>query len=112
MTTPIRLKRGDSFSNEVQLVDDDGSTPIPITGWTVASQMRTRGGVLVHAFAVDMTDADEGIVILTATPAETATWPLGIILLDVEFIEPGGFKRSTENVAYEVIRDNTVPLTP
>lgn len=66
------LYKGRTFSESFQLLDDF-DTPIDITGATAESQVRDVAGVLALDFAATVTAPTNGVLELSATPAETDT---------------------------------------
>jgi hypothetical protein len=69
---------GDTYNLPTTLTyTNDGLTPIDITGWVFASQIRPYAGSpdLIGSFTVTVIDAVNGAINLTLTPAETYTLP-------------------------------------
>lgn len=97
-------KRGDTFSQEI--VRRIAGAPVNLTGFIAAAQLRTQAGLLVFTFAPTLEPLD-GRVLLSALPAETALWPVGRLLFDVEYIEPGGRKTTPATYFFELREDIT-----
>lgn len=97
-------KRGDTF--EQQLVRQIAGAPLNLTGYSVAAQLRTKAGLLVFTFAPTI-EPLEGLVLLSASPAQTALWPLGRLFFDVKYTEPGGRKTASPTYFFELREDIT-----
>jgi hypothetical protein len=100
----ITHKRGDTLEWVVTLTQN--SVAVDITDWTIRSQIR-QDTTLVYEFLVTKTDPGNGVFSLSATPAETASWPLGSLLIDIEFIDPTGFVISSQTFTMQIVRDIT-----
>ena len=73
--TPVRaitFRRGDFYANNL----DFGTTDV--SAWTITSQIRRSPDerTILATFAVDMTDAATGTVILTLDEVDTVALPL------------------------------------
>lgn len=71
----LTARAGDSFSRPLRLFEDDGSTPIDLTGASVEWAIAARGGgheaQWVDDEHVSITNAPAGRIALSLTPAET-----------------------------------------
>ena len=69
----LTTRAGDSFSRPVRLLEDDGSTPVNLTGASVEWALATRGAAEQWAddSHVRITNAAEGRIALRLTPNET-----------------------------------------
>jgi hypothetical protein len=110
--TPVKwnfppIKRGDTFpAREVlRIEDDETGDPVPITAARL--EIRTTSGVLVHRFATDdapptmeiIGAGNNGVMIQAVDESETATWPLGNHVYDLEvWTELFGKKTMTEGI--------------
>ena len=98
-------KRGDTFSRIV-LVTEAG-VPMDLSGYTVASEVRTIDYALVDALTIDMTNASLGQIGISE--ADTSAWPLSDIerplLCDVKFVS--GDTNRTETFGIIVEREVT-----
>lgn len=101
----ITHKRGDTLEWVVTLTQN--SVAVDVTQWTIKSQIRQDTSTLVYEFVVTKTDAVNGVFSLSATPAETASWPLGSLLIDIEFIDPTGYVISSQTFTMQIVRDIT-----
>ena len=107
-TTPlIHHKRGDTLNLSGDLVADD-LTAQDLTGWTGRVDLRLADGTLVQALMFAWIDASQGTLAITATAADSATWPVGRLVLDVEFTRPDGSVLSSPTVVLFVSEDITL----
>ena len=83
----------------------EASVIMDITGWSIASQIRWCGR-LIETFNVDMTYANVGMFILTATSAQTQLWNPRKYDIDVQFSRAAG-KISSETFILDVQKDIT-----
>lgn len=104
MSTTRRVKRGDTMAITVTRTESDGTTPINLTGYTVASQMR-RGTVAITLTAA-VTNAAAGVVTLSAAAAVTELWTPGLYACDVEYTA-GSDVQSSDTFHIEVLEDVT-----
>ena len=101
----IHLKRGDTFSLAA-VVQGDG-VAADITGWTIASQIRTASGTLIDTLTVAVTSAVAGTYTLDESAAGvTEAWPVGKLEMDIQYTV-GGVIVSTETAQIRVERDVT-----
>ena len=101
----ITHKRGDTLEWVVTLTDD--SVAVDITDWTIKSQIRDGSYALIYEFLVTKTDASNGVFSLSATAAQTATWPLGSALVDIEFTDNTNYVISSQTFTMQLVRDIT-----
>mgnify|MGYP001810436662 CR=1 FL=1 len=104
MSTMRTAKRGDTFAVSIERDNDDGS-PFNITATVIASQVRRRG--FVQTLTVTKTNPTAGLLAVSATAAQTALWPPGILKCDVQFTD-GADVRSTMTFDILVEEDVTV----
>jgi hypothetical protein len=105
-------KRGDTLSLDFELENADGS-PVDLTGWTAAAKMRlalnglaNRPSSPVVDLTATITNAAEGRVTLSATPAQTATWAAGKWVGDIQFTS-GGEVQSSRTFTHRLDEDVT-----
>jgi len=98
-------KRGDTFVLNSDVASD--GVAADITNWTISSQIRDMGDTIVQSLTVTVTDAVNGRLKLSATPAQTALWPIGKMSCDIEFTDGSGIVTSTETFTINVILDIT-----
>lgn len=77
MAKPVRwdldIVRGDLYSITLTIIDGN-EDPIDLTAVTLTAQVRpTPDSPTVIDFAVDDSDAEDGIVVLSLTPEQTGT---------------------------------------
>ena len=103
----IRIKRGDTLQRTLTLTS--GGAPYIPVGATIACQVKsaaTRGEApFIDSLSVAST-ATPGQFLLTATAAQTALWPLGVLVSDVQFTI-GATVKSTETFTVSVEQDVT-----
>lgn len=82
------LEQGTSFLTQIVL-DDINGTPYNLTGFTVKSQARRSyySSNPTIVFAASITDANNGIIQLSANSAVTANVPAGKLVYDVVITE-------------------------
>lgn len=86
----IQIYQGDTFIHRLEIVDGN-MTPVNVTGSTFASQIRKRASYtnVEATFAVDMTNAATGVVVLTLSPAATNGLLAGRYHYDVHQVTGG-----------------------
>lgn len=91
----MNLKRGATFdfSGPVQAMDG-GQAVTDFTGWQARSQVRTVSGALVADLAVTWLTRAPGAIRLYA--ADTSSWPVGAVKIDVLLIAPDGAYAPTD----------------
>jgi hypothetical protein len=100
----IDHKRGDTFRISVAVTEDDKTTPVDITGWTIRSHVR-NGSVLIAELEYSAIDEANGQYQLLCE--DTTDWPRATIESDIEYIDLLGDVRSTATYQIEVIKDVT-----
>ena len=110
----ITIKRGDSLVLDCTAWltppgGADDAAPRDLTMWVPACQMRhSRTGRRVELTATPSpTQAGQGRLTLSATPAATATWPPGAWHADIQFTDTGGAVASTATFTIHVLEDIT-----
>lgn len=106
MSLTPQHKRGDTWDFSGPLLDAAGE-PWNLTGWAVASQLRTPAGALIQGFTCTVLDAPNGVIRVQASATDTAAWPIGRALTDVQLTSPDGAVVSTTTVAFDVVTDVT-----
>lgn len=72
---PLELYVGDTRTWRTTVYEDDGTTPMDLTGKTWLAQVRANDGAsstVMATFTVDSTDAATGVLVLTLPAAEAA----------------------------------------
>lgn len=80
------FKRGESFALGFEYKDAAGE-PIDLTSIIIKSQIRSQNGALVKDLLVtklDQTQYKGQATLYVSTPAETKTWPLGLLNCDAK----------------------------
>lgn len=106
MSLTPQHKRGDSWDFSGPLLDAAGE-PWDLSGWSVASQLRSPAGELIQTFTCTVLNAPNGVIRIAAPAASTGDWPIGRALIDVQLTHLDGSVVSTSTVAIEVIADVT-----
>lgn len=97
-------KRGDTFLYEFELDALDSDTP-SLIGQTARAMMRTVDtGEVVHVFTCQITGPRT--VSLFAHAADTASWPIGECVCDIE-LDDNGFVDSTADFYINIRKDVT-----
>jgi hypothetical protein len=79
----------------------------PLTGYSIASQIRDKSHKLVATLTPAITQTTPtGAFTLTA-PAGTSTWPVGLLECDIQYTNNASFVVSTETFEIDLIRDIT-----
>lgn len=99
------FKRGDTFdySGSVEVQDAEGSS-VDLTGWSVASEIKFPDSGQIETFSASW--LAPGLVRVRSL-ASTASWPLGVALVDVQFVSPDGHVVSTQTARFNVVEDVT-----
>ena len=106
VTYDIVIRKGNDFSEVFEFQNDD-STPMNLTGWTVLSQLRKgkkRESELIVDFTIDIPDPSSGKVYQTLTDAQTDAIAVDIAYYDILLISPSGFD--------ETYVEGTVTINP
>lgn len=100
------FKRGDTFAMTC-IYKQDG-TPHSVTSVDIKCQVK-QGSTLVTEMTVTKANQSTnlGAFVLTPQSADTALWPIGNLLCDIQFTE-GGTVRSTETFYINIIEQVTV----
>lgn len=100
----IRVKRGETFLLECQVKGADG-VAINLTGWAIASEIRTSRDTLVATLTAVIHTPASGLYRLTH--ADTTEWPPGQALMDIAYTDAGGRAITTETLTISVDREVT-----
>ena len=101
----ITHKRGDTLEWIVTLTQN--VTAVDISDWTITSQIRQDSHILIANLTVTKLNSSQGQFSLTATPTQTAAWPLGAHLVDIEFIDNTGYVVSSQTFTLQLVKDIT-----
>lgn len=85
----ITATRGDTFALTIAVKVAAGGAASDLTGWTVAAQLRKPSrtndrGTLIDTLTVTIADPTTGVIVLSATAAQTAMWTVGAAEFDVQ----------------------------
>lgn len=98
--------RGDDFSIPMTLTDpENNGTPVDITGWTIASQVR-YARKLISDLDVTITDGPAGQFTISLPYSQTASWPARELKCDIQFDRPEG-RISSQTFIINVTEDQT-----
>ena len=96
----ISFKRGDTFERTVTLRDENRD---PVTVDEIKCQVRDIDLVLIEELSVVET-ATSGTYTLSS--ANTETYPIGPLQMDIEIVL-NGIKKSSNTISIEVVQDIT-----
>jgi hypothetical protein len=111
MSARLNFKRGDTFdvANTTALViQTPGGEVSDFTGWSGASQIRSKGGALVATLTFEWIDASAGLF-RVHFDGSTDDWPVATLECDIQFESPSGAIVSTETFLITVLADQTRP---
>lgn len=94
----FELEQGEDFSEVVQYLQPDGTTPVNITGWTARMAIADFPGwteqlVLTDTDGIDFTNPGQGILTINITAAKTMMLvvpPSGRMVYDLILTDTGG----------------------
>lgn len=91
----LEAYQGDDFERVLNFFEDDGTTPLDLTGYEAAAQVRrwVDSDEPDAEFTIDDSALDEGKVTLTLTGAETEVLS-GAYSWDFQMEDPGGKVRT------------------
>ncbi len=101
----IDHKRGDDpLVLDMQALNSDGSV-FNITGYVLAAQAKTNSGTLISTPSISLVNAANGEYTLTF--ANTTSWPITGLLVDVQYTSPSSQVESTRTFRIRVLSDIT-----
>ena len=109
MADPIEyeFKRGDDFIIPMTLTDpDNNGTPVNITDWTIASQVR-YARKLISDLSVTITNGPAGEFTISLPKEQTAIWPARKLKCDVQFDRPVEGRVSSNTFIIDCTEDQT-----
>jgi len=113
MTVTYEFTRGDDFSIPMTLTDPaNNGTPVDITGWTIASQVRYARR-LISDLDVTITDGAAGQFTIALPKEQTALWPAGPtgnprkLKCDIQFDRPVEGRVTSKMFIIECTEDQT-----
>ncbi len=86
------MEQGSTFRWDITVYNTDGETPLDLTGYSVAAQMRKNysDAVASESFTVTYPDAINGVFRLTLSATETAALVKGRYWYDIELTDGVG----------------------
>lgn len=96
----IPHKRGDTFLLT-------GTTDVPLTGYSIASQVRDKSFKLIAQLTVNITQTSPTGTYTLTYPTGTSLWPVQVLECDVQYTNNAGVIVSTETFEINVLRDVT-----
>lgn len=106
MAVSIKHKRGDTFRQHILEQNPDGS-PVDISGWIIASQLRYPDGTLAATAVISILDAEGGSYEVLVPDSVTVGWELGGLYWDIQRTDTGGDVTSSDTVLVKVQEDIT-----
>lgn len=101
-----RHVRSTNFIVELQVTEDDGTTPVNLTGWTLTSEIRVPGLEADVPLTIVPVNLALGQIRIEATPAQTDLWPAtagnALARFDIR-ARQGGVQRVTEAYFVQIL---------
>ena len=98
-TTNLFIDQGSDFSAIVDLMQNDGITPLNLAATTVSSQMRrSYNSLTAYNFQAEVYDEDEGQIRLFLTAANSSLLRSGRYVYDVVISQVAGNTRVLEGI--------------
>lgn len=85
----IAIKQGASLSLSAAFTNGDGSA-VSLVGCGLLAQVRDENANWIADLVATVTNAAGGLVTLTAAPAVTAAWPIGVLRADLRVTDASG----------------------
>jgi len=87
------INAGATFSQQFDLAQSDDSSPLNLTGYTIAAQIRKHAGSSNSvAFTTAAMDPLNGLILISLTPVETASLKTGRHVYDIVITDAAGDK--------------------
>ena len=87
------INAGATFSQQFDLAQSDDSSPLNLTGFTIAGQIRKHAGSSNSvSFTASAMDALNGLILISLTPEETASLKTGRHVYDIVITDSAGDK--------------------
>jgi hypothetical protein len=107
----FEIKRGDTWIHEFYFLQDDGITPMPITGATSRMQLRDDAdSILIDASTANgllTLRLEDGVVVATIPYDEMESVPVGEHRFDCEIVYASNTKESSPTYTLGVVEDIT-----
>ena len=101
----VEVKRGTTLGLLCAVRHAGG--PIDLTGWTIEAAVRSDR-LRVFAFDPYIVSAADGVFVLYAWPADTGSWPAGLLSADIRYTDPTGFVAASESFAIASLDSETL----
>jgi len=106
-TVTYEFIRGDDFNIPMTLTNPaDNGTPVPLTDWVIASQVR-YARKLITDLEVVIIDANLGQFTISKSKSNTASWPIRKLKCDIQFDRPGEGRVSSRTFIIDCLEDQT-----
>ncbi len=102
MADQLQCKRGDSFLLTCAYLVDGEPAALP----AIRAQVRTPAGKLAQELEVTQSD-DLGVYTLSAGGDQTQSWPVGVLVCDIQYGDSPGDTYSTPTFEILVKQDVT-----
>ena len=87
------INAGATFSQQFDLAQSDDSSPLDLTGYTIAAQLRKHAGSSnLTAFTATAMDAVNGLILISLTPVQTTSLKTGRHVYDIVITDAAGDK--------------------
>lgn len=101
-----QFKRGDTFS--LTCTYKQGGAPYNLTNIAIKCQIREATNLVTELTPIKANQTtNPGVFVLVPESSNTAQWPLGNLLCDIQFTEAGAV-RSTETFYVQIVEQVTV----
>ena len=111
---PLTIMKGDDYSIEIQLVDDETGEPLDLTGYTATSEIRTGtepDDTLIKAFTVDFVDPPTATLKIKLTDTESGAIAQSSGNYSIKYKSSGGIDE-TYVVGPVTFDTNPTPTVP
>lgn len=106
-TVTYEFVRGDDFVIPMTLTDPaNNGSPVDITGWTIASQIR-YARKLISALDTTIINGPLGQFTISLPKEQTALWPVRKLKCDIQFDRPVEGRVSSKTFIIDCTEDQT-----
>ncbi len=107
-TIDFDLVRGDSFAITLMFFDAAGE-PLDVSAWDFAGQVRADpdDAAVLADFAIDDASAEDGIIVCSLAPEDTATFKTRFVNYDIQLTTDQGFVRTAPRGRLNISKDVT-----
>lgn len=108
--TDLSRKRGDTYSDQFEIVSESTNLPISIVGYSFIMtvdpiRFPPDGSTIAFQIIGSITDAENGIVEFAPTLSQADK--LGLFYYDIQMTDPSGKKRTVDSGEYKFSQDIT-----